>query len=92
MRLYIDTTGELVIDDGLEAHYYPAFSPLKRIKVGTTKISICALFNLTDSPYVKECTRVNGTLATELTDSLDVAYADQDAAWAAIDDYFDDVV
>ena len=92
MKLYVDTTGELVIDDGNEAHFYPAFSSLKRIKVGTTKISICALFNLTDSPYTKECTRVNGTLATELTDEAGAAYADQDTAWAAIDTYFDDVV
>ena len=83
MKLYVDTTGELVLDNGWE-YRYPAFSEIQRIKI--------------DSDYLRlESIATNRilldtTIYSDLETSGGTPYASFAALKTALDTYFDDVV
>ena len=84
LKLYVETTGELVIEKQRQFNY-PAYSELTRINNGNGSISI-STFDESLRTYVSQ------TPYTELADKSGVVYPSFQAMWDAITPYFDDQV
>lgn len=81
-KIYVDTTGELVIDRGWE-HRYPAYSEIQRIKTTATSLMLRTIntdIEVLESTEFGDLQLSNGT-----------AYASFAALKTALDPFFDDV-
>ena len=85
MKLYVNTTGELVIDDGNQKKKFPAFYGIGRTYT-----------NGDDSLILKNLASGEGilgeTVYSDIQDEAGDDYADMAAVNTEIDPYFDDVV
>ncbi len=83
MKLYVDTTGELVLDNGWE-YRYPAFSEIQRIKIDSNYLRLEAI---STNRLI-----LDTTIYSDIEDSGGTPYANFAALKAALDSYFDDTV
>ena len=82
IKIYIDTTGELVISSSSREDRYPAFSELRRTKISTDSLEISTVSGIM---------LMDATVYSDLQDSGGTPYASYAALKLALDDYFDDV-
>lgn len=81
-KIYVDTTGELVVATSGAEDRYPAYSEIKRTKIGDDSLIISTVSGI---PLTAS------TVYSDFTDSAGTAYASFAALKTALDSYFDDV-